>query len=1517
MTLSAGTRLGPYEILGLVGAGGMGEVYRARDPRLGRDVAIKVLPSDVVTDPERLQRFEREARAVAALNHPNVLTVFDVGTHDGTPYVVTELLEGETLRELLSRRSPNQRQILSFAAQTARGLDAAHAKGIVHRDLKPENVFVTTDGRAKVLDFGLAKLVDRLASDSQEATEASPTGAGQVLGTVGYMSPEQVRGLPMDHRTDLFSLGVVLYELLSGKHPFRRDTTVATLTAILEETPADLSTLARGVPPALSGIVARCLEKDRGQRFRSAYDLALSLEAVLQAPAGAASLQEVEEKSPYPGLMSFTEKDAALFFGRESEIRTLWERLGSRRLLAIIGPSGAGKTSFLRAGVIPARPEGWGAACATPGASPAFGLARALTPEMAGDPEGISEMLGGVADLVQKGDGDRVVSAARRWRGRYAEALLVLDQFEELFTQSPPETQERFAALLARLCSEADIHVALSLRDDFLMRCHEQPALVPVFTELTPLGALTKEGLRSALVEPAKKRGYGFEDEALVAEMVESVEGARSALPLLAFAVSRLWEKRDRERKRLTRAAYEEIGGVAGALAQHAEATLDRIGGTREPIVREIFRNLVTSHGTRAVAEREELLSLFPERKTAEEVLRELVDARLLTSYEVASAEGGTGAKADAGPEGAAGADGLQTKERHRVEIVHESLLKAWPRLVRWQTQDEEGAQLRDQLKQAAHLWEEKSRSPDLLWSGTSFREYELWRERYQGKLTALEEEFAKAMVERARRRRRLRRGAVAAAFLVLAGVSAAIAVSRHQATKARDEARAEALHAEANRLVTLGQLRLADDPTEALAYATASLELADTSEARVFAMKALWEAPPSFTLPVGPPPQRAPAFSPDGTKLAAGGHDPVELLWNESGGAPISLDGNEISPRGQNIAGWSADGHLVTGLCCTLATRVHVWSAEGKRLRTIEFGAPTRWQVGKEHVFGETEEGPPGRRALLLRSWRLRDGEPNVLDRVPGSILGPSAPSAFLPDATGWAHARGSALFVRPLLAGAGGRDRLVGRHGADIDRLWVDKRTWSRVLSHDKSGETRVWTLTPGKLDLARVIPPPATVPPTVFGGERRWVFGYPWFDKRERLWDLEALPGSRPLELRRSGSWYLAGPSLHPKDDWLTVSQYLEGRAVFWPLRKRYPSVVDGYTEIARPVTFSPDGRWLATNWSDKKLRLWPMPGTGPREPKTLELPETVLWESIVFDPRGRYLFGVGNSDRAWIVPLDGSHPRRLPVYSEDTLLWAGAVSPSGRRVATAWNYGLGPKTLRLHDVDTGETRVFRLPTEGASSSVTDAAFQGAVLGMGFFDETTLYTSGWAGLRRWDLERGTCELVSADVDFIGFLGPDRRLALTGAPVPGREAQKCRQLQTRDLVSGKTRAVGPPGVCVVLPAAVSGDIAAAPGSDGVLVGRLSGDTAHLLVGHEGPVTGVALSPDGRWVATSGEDNTLRLWPTPDLAEPPLHALPHDELVAKLKSLTNLRVVRDPKSPAGWRLDVGPFPGWKDVPTW
>src|SRR5438034_1006235 len=336
---STGTKLGPYEIVAPLGAGGMGEVYRARDTRLGREVAIKVLPESFSKDPDRLRRFEQEARAASQLNHPNIVTVHEFGTQWVAPYVVQELLEGETLREKLRlgpASSPAQtprealtpaqvstpapqgsvaesqaaageaarartpavqgaaatlapKKAIDYGIQIARGLAAAHEKGIVHRDLKPENLFLTKDGRAKILDFGLAKLKSEQADagGQTDLQTMSGTQPGVVLGTMGYMSPEQVRGKPADKRSDLFAFGAILYEMLSGQKAFRGDTAADTITAILTKEPADLSQTNEEIHPGLDRIVRHCLEKNPEERFESARDLAFDLEALsgISAPA--------------------------------------------------------------------------------------------------------------------------------------------------------------------------------------------------------------------------------------------------------------------------------------------------------------------------------------------------------------------------------------------------------------------------------------------------------------------------------------------------------------------------------------------------------------------------------------------------------------------------------------------------------------------------------------------------------------------------------------------------------------------------------------------------------------------------------------------------------------------------------------------------------------------------------------------------------------------------------------------------------------------------------------------------------------------------------------------------------------------------------------------------------------------------------------------------------------------------------------------------------------------------------
>jgi Tol biopolymer transport system component len=320
MSLSSGTKLGPYEILSPLGAGGMGEVYRARDERLKRDVAVKVLPASFASDTERLRRFEQEAQAAGALNHPNITAVYDIGSYEEAPYIVQELLDGETLRSELATGRFSTRRATEIATQIAEGLAAAHEKGIVHRDLKPENLFVTKDGRVKILDFGLAKLIQAEAAPGQQTsipTASLGTEPGVVMGTVGYMSPEQVKGLAADHRSDIFSLGAILYEMLSGQRAFRGDSTVETMSAILKEDPPELSQTNKNLSPGLERLVRHCLEKSPAQRFQSARDLAYDLEALSSVSGAAATPVTKGRRLPWrAALAAATLAAAGIAVGR-------------------------------------------------------------------------------------------------------------------------------------------------------------------------------------------------------------------------------------------------------------------------------------------------------------------------------------------------------------------------------------------------------------------------------------------------------------------------------------------------------------------------------------------------------------------------------------------------------------------------------------------------------------------------------------------------------------------------------------------------------------------------------------------------------------------------------------------------------------------------------------------------------------------------------------------------------------------------------------------------------------------------------------------------------------------------------------------------------------------------------------------------------------------------------------------------------------------------------------------------
>jgi serine/threonine protein kinase/dipeptidyl aminopeptidase/acylaminoacyl peptidase len=317
VAITPGTRMGDYEILKLIGSGGMGEVYQARDVLLARDVAIKVLPAFLTSDPARLWRFEQEARATAALNHPNIVAVYQMGFYGNAPYLVSEFLEGNTLRELVKRSPLQPRDVVEYGIQIARGLAAAHGKGITHRDLKPENLLVTKEGHLKILDFGLAKLSQPLGPGQA----GSATEAGLVMGTVGYMSPEQVRGQAVDYRSDFFAFGAILYEMLSGQPAFNKASAAETISAILNENPPSISQILPNIPPALERVVGRCLEKNPEQRFQSASDLTSGLEAVSTIPA-LPSFQEEQRSSSSPGRLRY-EMSAKAYFRPWSAILAL------------------------------------------------------------------------------------------------------------------------------------------------------------------------------------------------------------------------------------------------------------------------------------------------------------------------------------------------------------------------------------------------------------------------------------------------------------------------------------------------------------------------------------------------------------------------------------------------------------------------------------------------------------------------------------------------------------------------------------------------------------------------------------------------------------------------------------------------------------------------------------------------------------------------------------------------------------------------------------------------------------------------------------------------------------------------------------------------------------------------------------------------------------------------------------------------------------------------------------------
>jgi WD40 repeat protein len=765
-------------------------------------------------------------------------------------------------------------------------------------------------------------------------------------------------------------------------------------------------------------------------------------------------------------------------------------------------------------------------------------------------------------------------------------------------------------------------------------------------------------------------------------------------------------------------------------------------------------------------------------------------------------------------------------------------------------------------------------------------------------------------------RRRRRRRLAVAAAFAALLVVLAVVGdFWRRSVLETR---RAEATH-----LLTLAREHFLDGPTEALAYATASLELMDSRQARSSAVRALWAGPPARVLDHQPDWSTGfvtHAFSPDGQWLAIGGiGNEYVLVYGAEGGRPLMLGGHTVGTAGGIDCAWTAEGLLVTGHWTE--GRVRVWSMpKGSLVNTIDLGGPAWWQVGEKHLLAEVDFSPlEDSSHVKLRRWALPYGEAEDLGSIDWTALG-AASSCFNPNGREWIYAKGDGVYSRPLPMTDSSSDRLIARHpsgGVEVGAWRRPKGFWSG----DSAGGVTLWALRQGETFTSRTLPVPETASgwllPDLSG---RWTVrnsSSPNVGQRLLVWDRDALSVAQPWPLTTPNfaSTFTDLIDFHPAGNWIVAATSMVGRSTMWPLST--PRALEVHVGFGY-VRFSPDGQYLMVYSGANVLRLCSVPKNDVSQVVDVPIPHPTTATSAAvaaFDANGEHVLLTGWGPDLSVVSLTGGEPIALAGFPPtDRITRAAGFSPSGRLVAAASRESATQPTLRVWDLETGKTWAF-------DQSSDPDGFPGVwANSLGFASETVLYTSGGNGLYKWDVMTGAHEQILEPPPggiVIMRLTADGQHMLTFKIGPDYN-RLSEPVELHDLTTGDVSSLEIQGTGSVA-LSPDGSTWASGEEDGVVrVGRVDGGEPHLLLGHTGRVSQCEISPDSRWVATFGrQDKILRLWPMPDLSKPPLHTLPREELIAKLKSLTNLRAVRDEDSPTGWSLEIGPFPGWETVPTW
>ena len=1484
-----------FQVARPIGRGGMGEVFLARDVNLGRRVALKVVNPRHLGSPDMVERFLHEARITAQFSHPHIVTVYAAGIYRGFPYLALEYLEGQSLRQRMREDRPGLRDSLRIALAIAEALREAHGHGVLHRDLKPENVLIPRDGRLRVVDFGLAKqivdtdlnadldagitvpfapsapaaasappffaepsapavpaiettaanasgdtVVDRATEtavaavpvDAVAALGSIATGAERIVGTPRYMAPEQWQGAPCTGATDVWALGLMLYELIAGKLPYHKPSSIALAIQVIAPEPVPPLPPTAEVPDELAALVMRCLEKIPARR-PSAAEIASALDEMISQRRARPEI----EQGPFRGLLPFGERHADFFFGRDAEVASFLERLREQPVLPVVGHSGAGKSSFMQAGIIARlREQGpWMVLQLRPGDRPFATLAnRLFIGESA--TRGSSPGSARTIDLRHRADADAATSvgdqndeqtdsgddvldekalaralfeqpstlALRLQRIAELEnthVLLYIDQLEELCTLvDDDQVRQRF---MQAICTAADdpagpVRVTFTLRDDFLSRLASSAEARAALGQLTVLRSPEPGALREILVRPLQAVGFGYDDPALVDEMVAAVRGEPACLPLLQFAAQLLWDRRDREHKLLRRAAYAECGGVGGALAVHADGVLAGLSSEHLRTARELLLRLVTSERTRRLLSRSQALDGLG--AAGDEVLARLTQARLISVRRSSRDEG------------------AETS----LELVHESLIHAWGRLARWIDESREQISFLTDVGQAAEAWQRRGERSEELLRGQALRDAQRALERYRASTPALVQRFVDAserLAKRAARRRRLAVAVLALVAITAVTLAIAFADQRSKAQHRSEELRVQWANAQREGArAALGR----GDLIEARAKVRSSLESQDSTLGRALWLQLqsdplAWRKKLETTV-------NDVAFSPDAATVAGACQDKTVVLVDSATSATRVLRGFSdqlltvaFAPAGRQLAVGAWNGEIqLAGLDDATHSTLHghtdaVWSvafrADGKQLAS------------------SSADG-------TIRLWDAAGG---ALQQTLTDHSGSVESVAYRSDGTLLASA-GTDMTVRLwAITDSGARPtRVLRGHSREVAAVaFSHDGSWLASASYDAT--VRIWDVASGAEQ-------------RVLRGHRRGVRDLAFtpddrrlvtssIDGTLRVWDSATGALLQTLE-GHGGAVVSVGISA---DGNRVVSGGEDNTIRIWDLTTRtQPRANHGHTAAATGVAFTPDGQRLASAGYDKNIIVWNV-ATGAPELTLVGHSDTVF--DVSFSPDGN-LLASGSYDktiRLWDATT-GSEKKALTGHG--AMVSSVTFAPDGRTLAS----GGYDNTVRLWDVAAGRER---RTLAGHSGWVTSVAFDGSghQLASASFDET---------IRIWDVTRGTTQRIlrghSGEIYAVAFSPDGKRLVSGGAD---------QQLRLWDVGRGSSRVIGSHGARIYRvafdPSGRRVGSAAADGS--ARITDLASGAALELRGHGGEINGIAFERGGRWAATSSDDGTVQVW--------------------------------------------------------